>query len=262
MSINSRLNQLYRRKVENIYNNPNLQIEEKYGVSNTHRTSGGFPNNTKYDIELSGGITRFKKPTAESRAKARKAYRLFKGTQRVWEQEAKKKEEFYKTPEGQKALLTQEVKKALLSKLDRQQKGAFLGDVDKWEKDPVGADILFGIVDFGKNIGRPILGLLNEIGKKVLPGAVGKIADIALGIGDSIMKGAQAQNQAFDIYRQLRKDKKINSFVNGSKRGYGKLEGGSSKRERRAQLVKKIMKEKGLNLPQASKYIKENNLQY
>lgn len=35
---------------------------------------------------------------------------------------------------------------------------------------------------------------------------------------------------------------------------------GIDKRKKRAELVKKIMKEKGMNLPQASKYIKENSL--
>ena len=38
------------------------------------------------------------------------------------------------------------------------------------------------------------------------------------------------------------------------------ITGGSKKVNKRNELVKQIMKEKGLSLPQASKYIKENNL--
>lgn len=51
------------------------------------------------------------------------------------------------------------------------------------------------------------------------------------------------------------------------KKDIGKYKGGAkptlqSKQKARAALVKKVMMENNLNLPQASKYIKENNLQY
>ena len=38
------------------------------------------------------------------------------------------------------------------------------------------------------------------------------------------------------------------------------ISGGKAKLKKRGEMVKKIMKEKGMNLAQASKYIKENNL--
>jgi hypothetical protein len=38
------------------------------------------------------------------------------------------------------------------------------------------------------------------------------------------------------------------------------VRGGKNGRSARAEIVKKVMKEKGLSLPQASKYVKENGL--
>jgi hypothetical protein len=46
------------------------------------------------------------------------------------------------------------------------------------------------------------------------------------------------------------------------KRDVGVYKGGQSKQKNRAALVKKIMQEKGMSLPQASKHIKENNIPY
>ena len=40
------------------------------------------------------------------------------------------------------------------------------------------------------------------------------------------------------------------------------MSGAGLKMKRRADLVKKIMRESGCTLPEASKYIKQNNLKY
>jgi hypothetical protein len=40
------------------------------------------------------------------------------------------------------------------------------------------------------------------------------------------------------------------------------MSGAGLKMKRRAELVKKIMRESGCTLPEASKYIKQNNLKY
>ena len=46
----------------------------------------------------------------------------------------------------------------------------------------------------------------------------------------------------------------LKSYLTGS--------GAGLKMKRRAELVKKIMKESGCSLPEASKFIKQNNLKY
>ena len=38
------------------------------------------------------------------------------------------------------------------------------------------------------------------------------------------------------------------------------LQGSGKKKSARGEIVKKVMREKGLSLPQASKYVKEHNL--
>jgi hypothetical protein len=332
----NRLNKLYRDKAENIYSDPDLSILHKYGVSNTHRTSGGYPNDTMYnkiptlkggskndenelnlvdrkvrneiqkllmnnDIEtlrnpdtLTDLLKKNKKedlkesilealnnpnleeyfndmsdlltkgPSKKQRTKITKSNKEFTKDKKIASKLSKDKEQFYKTPEGQKELLTNEIKNQIMQQLNKQQRISLMGNIDSWEKKPEESDILFGITDFGKNIAGPILGVLKDIGKKILPDAVQKITDIALDIGNQIIKGAEAESTAFDIYRQLRKDKAINSFITGSKRGYGKKSTTTTtnKRKNRGMLISKLMKEKGLNLGQASKYIKEHNIKY
>ena len=62
----------------------------------------------------------------------------------------------------------------------------------------------------------------------------------------------------FEVYGEGHKKKPKMIKMEGKK---GKIQGpGSGKRAQRNELVRKIMVEKGLNLPSASRYIKENNL--
>ena len=62
----------------------------------------------------------------------------------------------------------------------------------------------------------------------------------------------------FEVYGEGHKKKPKMIKMEGKK---GKIQGpGSGKRAQRNEIVRKIMVEKGLNLPSASRYIKENNL--
>ena len=265
MSINNRLNQLYRRKADNIYNNSNLQIEMKYG---TTKNRGGYENNTKYDL-LEGG---YNIPTKnidqeKTRLEGLEQAKIEDEKDRV--DIEKEREEYRKKLIEQKKMLTEHIKGVILDGLEPEDRKAFLKDVGMWERDPTGGDIVFGLRD-AAIFSLPILKMLKKITSSLIPKPLAIIADIGFAVGDYFMEKDNARLKAFDMYRNLRTNKFIYSIVKGSKRGWGKnkkvelvkIKYTTGKRNKRAQLVREIMKEKGLNLPQASKYIKEINLQY
>jgi hypothetical protein len=109
----------------------------------------------------------------------------------------------------------------------------------------------------GTSMGNPVLGA--AIGK-----SVGKSAGK---VGRDTLKNETGYGMKKDIH-DIDLNEVMNKYVKhqaqdlrrtvpSKKVGNVKLEGGMSKRN---IIVKQIMKEKGLNLPQASKYVKENNL--
>ena len=62
------------------------------------------------------------------------------------------------------------------------------------------------------------------------------------------------------LVKLLGKHKDTKAEAKKQEKELKEISGGKAKLKKRGEMVKKIMKEKGMNLAQASKYIKENNL--
>ena len=84
------------------------------------------------------------------------------------------------------------------------------------------------------------------------------LGDIGRTVGNVVKKGVEIApevistgKQALDLYRTVRGGKKMKKAPKAK---------ASNGRSARAMLVKKVMKEQGLSLPQASKYVKEKKL--
>ena len=102
---------------------------------------------------------------------------------------------------------------------------------------------------------------------KILPKAVATVGAItgqpevvapAL-VADKVLNGSGVMFHQTDNRSRLMNFITEHKKSGGSKRSKRVL---SEKQKRRNALVKKVMKETGLSLPKASKYIKEHNMQY
>jgi hypothetical protein len=132
-----------------------------------------------------------------------------------------------------------------------------------------------------KSIGKSILKGLKSVGKAIAPVAkdvvMPVVKDFATKEGRKLLEKQLAKFAVQDVLpvaeeasplllaagrnEVLQSSKKRSA----SKKSGGRLIGGatgSDKRSRRAMLVKKIMQEQGISLPMASKYIKENGIEY
>jgi hypothetical protein len=115
-----------------------------------------------------------------------------------------------------------------------------------------------------KSIGKSLKKIGKSVGKVVVP--------LATDVGKNIVKNiATKQGQAY-IEKQLAKYaaealpviEETAPLLLAAGRKVGRVSGGlvRDRRSARASLVKKIMKEHGVSLPEASKYIKEHGLEY
>ena len=105
-----------------------------------------------------------------------------------------------------------------------------------------------------KSIGKSLSRGLKKVGKVVVP--------IATDVGKNIVKNiATKQGQAY-IEKQLAKyalpAAETALMVAAGRRGSGR----GDKRTARANMVRKIMNERGCSLPEASKYIKDKGIAY
>jgi len=115
-----------------------------------------------------------------------------------------------------------------------------------------------------KSIGKSLKKIGKSVGKVVVP--------LATDVGKNIVKNiATKQGQAY-IEKQLAKYaaealpviEETAPLLLAAGRKVGRVSGGmvNDRRSARASLVRKIMKEHGVSLPEASKYIKEHGLEY
>jgi hypothetical protein len=120
-----------------------------------------------------------------------------------------------------------------------------------------------------KSIGNSLKKIGKSVGKVVVP--------IAKDVGKNIVKIATKKGQAY-IEKQLAKyaaealpvvEEAAPLLLAAAGRKVGRVSGGKvsggmvgDRRSARASLVKQIMREHGVSLPEASKYIKENGIEY
>jgi hypothetical protein len=120
-----------------------------------------------------------------------------------------------------------------------------------------------------KSIGKSLKKIGKSVGKVVVP--------IAKDVGKNIVKIATKKGQAY-IEKQLAKyaaealpvvEEAAPLLLAAAGRKVGRVSGGKvsggmvgDRRSARASLVKQIMREHGVSLPEASKYIKENGIEY
>ena len=104
-----------------------------------------------------------------------------------------------------------------------------------------------------KSIGKSLSRGLKKVGKVVVP--------MATDVGKNIVKNiATKQGQAY-IEKQLAKYA-LPAAETALMVAAGRSRSGGDKRTARAHLVRKIMQEHGCSLPEASKYIKDNDMSY
>lgn len=126
-----------------------------------------------------------------------------------------------------------------------------------------------------KSVGKSLSRGLKKVGKAIAPIAKGVAKDVVMPVvkdfaskqGRKLLEQQLAKFAIKDVLPVAEEAAPLMLAAAGRKRkSGGRLSGGalvgSGRRESRAMLVKKIMKEHGCTLPVASKYIKENNLTY
>ena len=117
-----------------------------------------------------------------------------------------------------------------------------------WDKvKKVATPILKQAISKGLDVGAPALGTAvgSLVGQPAVGALVGKL-------GRELLRGTTG------VGRKPKQSKDVGVYHGGAKfKPKAKEQSGRNKRN---EIVKKVMKEKGLSLPQASKYVKENNL--
>lgn len=137
------------------------------------------------------------------------------------------------------------------------------------------------IISAGLDVGAPLAGkyLGSMVGQPALGATVANIArkELKKQTGYGVKSGGQKSALGSNLMESLgqKKGKGVKSGgiamyegsgiksggMSGVRSGGGVKSGGATdKRKKRGEMIKKVMKEKGMNLAQASKYIKENNL--
>jgi hypothetical protein len=117
-----------------------------------------------------------------------------------------------------------------------------------------------------KSIGKSLKKGLKQVGKVVAPIAkdvvMPVVKDFATKQGRKLLEQQLAKFAVKDVLPAAEEAAPL-LLAAGRKKSGGRMSGGAmDKRSARAVLVKKIMREHGCSLPMASKYIKENGLQY
>lgn len=107
-----------------------------------------------------------------------------------------------------------------------------------------------------KYVPEPIADVLTETGTEVIKRKIGrgrprKVAGVGIYEGAGVKSGGASSGGA---------SSGAGAKSGGAKSGAGAKSGGADKRKARGNLIKKLMKEKGMKLGEASKYIKDNNL--
>lgn len=136
-----------------------------------------------------------------------------------------------------------------------------------------GGDILGDLGNIGKSVLSEVSPILKEVAKDSLKSYVkgsgrgrGRPSKKKGGdIGSDILNGIkEVAPIVAPLLMGLGRKTTKKSLKGGAAELYPKavVGGALSKKSSRGELIKKIMKTHGLNLPQASKYIKENNLKY
>ena len=156
----------------------------------------------------------------------------------------------------------------VLKKRGRPKKGGFglkdvgkaMKKVGKFATSPEALPLELMLVGAGKKRGRPKKGgfSMKDVGKAL--GSVGKsVGSVALDVGKNV--ATEMAKDAIKSYAMgATKSGKGMEGVGVMKKGAGVKSGGVDGRKARAEIVKKIMKEKGLKMVDASKYVKEHGL--
>ena len=106
-----------------------------------------------------------------------------------------------------------------------------------------------------KSVGKSILKVLKKVGKAIAPVVMPVVKDFATTQGRKLLE-QQLAKYALPVAET--------ALVAGRrKQSRGRLIGGAmDKRSARADLVKRVMRQQGCSLPEASRYIKENGMSY
>lgn len=107
------------------------------------------------------------------------------------------------------------------------------------------------------SIGKQIVKGLKKVGKAVAPVVMPVVKDFATTQGRKLLEQQLAK------YALPAAETAVMVAAGRRKQSGGRLIGGASdKRSARAELVRKVMREQGCSLPEASRYIKESGMSY
>ena len=114
---------------------------------------------------------------------------------------------------------------------------------------------MVGLTGGKKSVGKSILKGLKKVGKAIAPVVMPVVKDFATTQGRKLLE-QQLAKYALPVAET--------ALVAGRrKQSRGRLIGGAmDKRSARADLVKRVMRQQGCSLPEASRYIKENGMSY
>ena len=255
---------LYRKKIDNIYNSSQLPILATYGVEGTKKNRGGFYNDTKYS-PLTGGMKSSEARQLIKKLKSQglsteqiKAELAKKGVSVSTKEEIKKKREqetiereakrtgetieqvkarFAKERAAESAKEEERVelrnKRELLDKFKSQVKEQlspeqyhdFQGFIDSYERDPLGFDVSFGLVKGLGAVMTPVITIGKKILKAVNP-AAGLVGEFLGNVTKIITDATNKTHAAVQTYIDLR-EKGLFEKPSFSKRGKGKTGGAS-----------------------------------
>jgi hypothetical protein len=123
---------------------------------------------------------------------------------------------------------------------------------------------MVGLTGGKKSIGKQIVKGLKKVGKAIAP--IAKDVVMPVGKDFATTQGRKLLEQQLAKYALPAAEGALMVAAGRHKKSGGRLIGGAKmggdKRSARAALVRKVMRENGCSLPEASRYIKENAMSY
>lgn len=123
---------------------------------------------------------------------------------------------------------------------------------------------MVGLTGGKKSIGKSIVKGLKKVGKALAPIAKDVVMPVVRDFATT--QGRKLLEQQLAKYALPAAETAVMVAAGRRKKSGGRLIGGakmgSDKRSARAELVRKVMRQQGCSLPEASRYIKENGMSY
>jgi hypothetical protein len=117
---------------------------------------------------------------------------------------------------------------------------------------------MVGLTGGKKSVGKSILKGLKKVGKAIAPVVMPIVKDFATTQGRKLLE-QQLAKYALPVAEEA----VMVAAGRHTKKSGGRLVGGAmDKRSARADLVRRVMRQQGCSLPEASRYIKENGMSY